>query len=212
MTPVVETNCHPFQFGQFLFQHNGVLASFFEIHVDLLKLLAPTARAAILGTTDSEIIAALFFTHLDPFVTVKHKTHTLEEMKVAMRSTLKDLQRLIDLVPGSENTHSELNLAVTDGRRLLAIRFAHPPTQEPPSLYYSTIAGATLSRLYDDHPDAPLLGGAVAESGKKPREQVAKHCIVASEPSTYRGSDWHLMKPGEMITVDEDLSHSLEMI
>ncbi|KAF8215556.1 hypothetical protein K438DRAFT_1954281 [Mycena galopus ATCC 62051] len=39
-------------------------------------------------------------------------------------------------------------------RPLLAARFSEHATEHPPSLYFTTTAGATLNRKHPDHPDA----------------------------------------------------------
>ena len=49
-------NTHPFQFGRWVFAHNGNIESFEEKKDDLIKLISPTFTPYILGTTDSELI------------------------------------------------------------------------------------------------------------------------------------------------------------
>lgn len=93
----------------------------------------------------------------------------------------------------------------------LATRFSHPPTREPPSLYYSTKAGATLNKKYQDHPDSPVTPCAL-ESRRQKTEEHGMHCIVASEPSTYRKEEWELIKAGGMISVRVGEEPSFKMI
>jgi len=49
-------NTHPFQYGPWVFAHNGNIKNFSEHRSDLLKLVAPQFIRFILGETDSEIL------------------------------------------------------------------------------------------------------------------------------------------------------------
>ena len=48
-------NCHPFQYGRWVFAHNGDIPSFRERKKALLSEVAPGMRRFILGETDSEV-------------------------------------------------------------------------------------------------------------------------------------------------------------
>ena len=180
LTPVVETNNHPFVFGRYLFMHNGVVASFADFHPQFLKKLNKKARTNVLGTTDSEHVAALFFTYLCPNDDWECD-HTVAEFKAAMQRTIADLLWFGKQV-GTTKPQS-LNFAVTDGTGLLATRFSSREDHEPPTLYYSTTAGATLNRKCPDHPDGP---SAKAVESKLNAEEHAPHVVVASELNTYK--------------------------
>jgi len=196
LTPVTDTNCHPFKFGRFLFCHNGVVSRFFDIKIPLLSLLSPAARRNILGTTDTEHAAALFFTHLDPEGPWT-RSYSIDEMKTAVRVTIKDLQRLIDAVGGDEGKHSLLNFGITDGEQMLATRYAYPEGVEPPSLYWSTQAGPTLNTKYPDSADGPCDAACML----KKRKDHGKSVIVASEPATYKKDEWNLIPANHMVAV-----------
>ena len=45
--PVSEQNCHPFQWGRYLFMHNGVVAGFMQIRRKLLAQLSDAAYNAV---------------------------------------------------------------------------------------------------------------------------------------------------------------------
>lgn len=113
LTPVVETNSHPFVFGRFTFAHNGTVAAFFEIKTTLLGLISPAARHNILGTTDTEHAAALFFTYLDPEGPWT-KSYEMHELTAALEKTIATLHRLVVEV-GRHGEKSSLNFLVTDG-------------------------------------------------------------------------------------------------
>ncbi|KAK4704097.1 glutamine amidotransferase, partial [Phenoliferia sp. Uapishka_3] len=210
LTPVTEQNSHPFVFGRFTFAHNGTVAHFFEIRVALLEMLSPASRRNILGTTDTEHAAALFFTILDPDGPWT-KEYPLAELQAALKKTVETLHGLVDKVglpPGVVRLPSFLNFVLTDGEQMLATRYAYPAGTEPPSLYYSSLAGPTLNRKYEDNPDGPDV--EVVESDAEdyhPRQRVdyKKHVIIASEPTTYHLEDWTLITANSLLAVGKDL-------
>ncbi|KAK4697887.1 glutamine amidotransferase, partial [Phenoliferia sp. Uapishka_3] len=208
-TPVSELNSHPFVFGRFTFAQNGTVACFFEIKTSLLGLISAAARRNILGTSDTEHVAALFFTQLDhdgPWT----KTYQLEEMKAALKKTVDILRSLVESIGRPRNECSFLNFVVTDGEQMLASRYAYPVGTEPPSLYYSSKAGPTINRKYEDDPDGPLL--APEDQPTKRNSDYKKHVIIASEPSTYHMEDWTLIPANSLLAVGKDLQVTLTSI
>lgn len=220
----MQTNNHPFLFGRYAFAHNGVLSHFSSLKIRLLSSLRlPKARAAILGTTDTEHMAALFFERLVGGTQagwadlIAGKRYSVETLAATMRTILTELEGWIaqcleeERLAGMAQTdtcHSALNLVVTDGSQMVSIRYASPPPREPPSLYLSTTAGATLNRLYEGNPDLghPVLTakGHHFQQGRKPRSEHSRHVIVASEPSTYDASEWRLIPAQHMVMVGDD--------
>ena len=57
---VCEANCHPFQYGRFLWMHNGTIEGFRQIKRRLRASLPDQLYNAIEGTTDSEHAFAVF--------------------------------------------------------------------------------------------------------------------------------------------------------
>ena len=62
LATVQETNCHPFRYKQWLFVHNGQIASFELLRQPLMAKIAPEYFANILGSTDSEVMFHLALT------------------------------------------------------------------------------------------------------------------------------------------------------
>ncbi|KAJ7865618.1 N-terminal nucleophile aminohydrolase [Mycena olivaceomarginata] len=213
-TAITDANCHPFQFGRYLFMHNGIVGGFTRIRRGMLNAMSDQASQHLTGTTDSEHLAMLFFTYLASRVDVHgpqvfEVQHPLEDVKAALEeaiATVIRLQREALAAAGGEVEFepSSLNVAITDGARLLAIRFRNHATEHPPSLYLSTKAGATLNRKYPGHPDAehPRNQEGSTTEGDSAH---APHVIVASEPSTYKKEEWELVHKNECIMVGEDM-------
>ena len=61
-TPVQETNCHPFAWGQWMFMHNGYVDGYEGLRRDMLLAVRPDLFPNIKGTTDSELLFHLALT------------------------------------------------------------------------------------------------------------------------------------------------------
>ena len=193
-TPVVTANNHPFPFGRHIIMHNGSITSFETIARGMTEKMHLDAFTAMTGRTDSEHFGALYVSHLGKFAKKAkdngkaswEEDYNVLEMKKALVATLNDVfslqQQLLPEIPGNS-----LNVAVTDGDSMVAMRVRNHVMEEPPSLYYSNTAGVSLNSKYpgtaDNDDDNPDEWTPDAEWTKQPDEYPA-HTIVASEPST----------------------------
>ena len=122
-------------------------------------------------------------------------------MLEAMKKTVVQIMVLQQKALGDKKAPNSLNFCTTDGKKMVAIRFRNHATQQPPSLYWSEFAGRTLNQKFPGHPDA---ADKVNDSATKSEgERIGKHTIIASEPTTYDDSEWHLIKANCALTVDE---------
>lgn len=184
--------------------HNGVISNFSAIRRDMTDLLSYDAYCNIFGSTDSEHAAALFMTNLTDHGGKEawENSYPLSAMFNAMQKTVTQILQLQHDKLGASNTPNSLNFCVTDGRKLLAIRFRNHAVQQPPSLYWSEFAGRTLNGKYPGNPDS---GEIVNEEAQKDEnERIGKHTIIASEPTTYDEKEWHLIQANHALMVDED--------
>ncbi|CAE6525958.1 unnamed protein product [Rhizoctonia solani] len=204
---VQQFNSHPFDFGRHVFMHNGSVANFSRIRLDLCAKMSPKAYANIKGSTDSEHIAALYMTHLGDDWT---RQYPLDEMKRALERAIADIISLQKKLPDATTpvAASSLNLCTTDGEELLAFRFRNTETGQPPSLYFSTTAGVLLNRKYPGHPNfqkwediGDSATGLLGADELRP-EAFGNHVIVASEPTTKSEDDWALVPKNKAVLVD----------
>lgn len=153
------------------------------------------------GTTDSEHLAALYMTYLtrdDPGSASWTGTFTLSQMANALLAAVETIIRLQQSAIGANKVQaSSLNVCVSDGSQLVALRYRNHAIEQPPSLYYSTTAGVTLNRKYPDTSE-----GVENPNACRSAEDHGVHIIVASEPSTYKNDDWHLMEKNQLLVVD----------
>lgn len=206
---VVSVNNHPFAFGRHILIHNGFLQHYESISRGMCNLMDEDSYGNIQGSTDSEHFAALFMTYLTEGRgrSSWEEQYTTEWVKLALVQTMETIVRLQKEKWGDKAAANSLNIAVTDGSRLVAMRFRNHATEQPPSLYYSTTAGITLNRKYPDHPD----GKENTTAYKRPEEH-GKHVIIASEPSTYKHKEWNLIPKNNCVTVESDGSVRIEEI
>lgn len=112
-------NVHPFIFEgtNIAFAHNGDLYGFKEMKFDLLKYILPDFRKMIRGSTDSEWIYALFMSLL-----LKSKKKVNQH---SIFSTLNDVITILKKVRKKNhiNVHSPMNLFITNGEFIAAIRY-----------------------------------------------------------------------------------------
>lgn len=191
--------------------------------------MSQEAYAHIQGGTDTEHFAALLMSILcsesdtqeeaapqegqGDIPTAWESYHTVEQMQTALERTIATINTIQANVLGKEAEPNDLNIAMTDGKSFVACRYRNHPTEQPPSLYYSTTAGVTLNRKFPDHPDGAKGPHGSAKDqkpgtkkGRNPHahrnsDDHGKHAIVASEPSTYRTQDWVLIEKNHMVLV-----------
>ncbi|HWI22934.1 MAG TPA: class II glutamine amidotransferase [Baekduia sp.] len=134
-TPVEQTNCHPFRHGRWLFAHNGFIDDYFGLRRELLLAVDPSIFTCIEGTTDSELIFHLAL------------TFGLAE------EPLPALERMAGFVEETGHRHDvaeplQMTIAVSDGERLYAVRYASGPVVN--SLFVSADATAIRSLYPED--------------------------------------------------------------
>jgi glutamine amidotransferase len=119
-------NTHPFRFRSWLFAHHGSIARFDEVREQLLGVIPDFLRRNIRGQTDSEHLFHLLLTLLhnggkidDPMISTKVAARALAE-------ALAICERMADTGRGEGGEQSSLNVALTNGRILLATRIGRP--------------------------------------------------------------------------------------
>jgi glutamine amidotransferase len=91
-------NCHPFQYGRWVFAHNGEVRDFETYRARMIAEVAPRLRRFILGDTDSEVVFFLFLTHLSQHGPLSKK-FSIDEVVEALRATVAQTLRRSRHVP-----------------------------------------------------------------------------------------------------------------
>jgi predicted glutamine amidotransferase len=182
--PVEEFNSHPFTSGQLMFMHNGMIGGFKEIRRSLLRRLNDTAYDVISGSTDSEHLFGLILNHVkDPNADI-----TCEELMQATEMGLHDLSEI--LVEADVKQHSYINVCLTNGKSLIAVRYTTNHSVQPASMYY--MYGKEYHCRGEYCTMEPSIG--------KPST-----IVVASEPFTAKRSEWMKVERNSILTVDEEM-------
>lgn len=188
---VAEANCHPFQFGRYLWMHNGGVEGFNRIKRRVQQSLPDHLFHAIQGTTDSEHAFAIFLNLLGD-------TERVAPARELGQLLVRTVERLEHWALEAEITGpSYYNFAVTDGRSMAAIRYVSDQRLEPASLYYT--AGKEFSY--------PESDGCLSEAVEKERA-----VIIASERLTEQKEDWVRVAPNHVLTVTDELDVAVELV
>lgn len=176
-------NCHPFQYGRWVFAHNGDVPRFSELHRErLLAEVSPKLRRFVLGETDSETIFFMLLTRLLAARPLSQPRGAGELMD-ALAETLADVDRL---APQDAATPNLLTIIVTDGVTMAA----HQGGKE---LFFSTYK----RRCADRDTCASLAPHCEAET----TTGQINHLVLSSE-ILHGENVWTPLTKGEMVGVD----------
>lgn len=182
---VSEFNCHPFQYEQFLWMHNGKIAEFPKIKRKLRESLHDKYYNFIEGTTDSEHAFAIFLNQLSEHI----NDYSIDDLCTAMCSTLNLINKYQEEANISECSH--LNFAISDGYNLIVSRFCTDQDVDPPSLYISR--GDRIEIREGKYRMLPA---------KKHRADTV---VIASEPITSDRSDWQKVEKNHLVVITAEL-------
>ena len=182
-------NTHPFQFGRWVFVHNGNIGKFDELRDELVARVPPVLRRYILGDTDSEVLFYLLLGHMAKQAELSRAGFPLEGVIQAVKDTVEEITSLTGEIcyeDAGPPTETYLTFTITNGTTLVA-------HQGGKNLYYSS-----WKRRCPERDGCPSFGPeceAEIESG------FVKHLLVSSEP--LQGDNvWNALSPHEVVGVD----------
>lgn len=180
-------NCHPFQFGPWVFAHNGQIPNYAEHESNLMEHVLPKWRRYILGDTDSEVIFYLFLTELSKLSDIHAKDISMDSVDKALQNTLRLIESII--APEPVNDPLKMSVIVTNGHMLMSLCWKT-------SLFYSTHKTRCLDR--DTCPFLSEVCESPTQDGK------VNHFLVSSE--TLQGDNvWNEMSTGQVVGVDSGM-------
>jgi glutamine amidotransferase len=176
-------NCHPFQYGRWVFAHNGDIPEFERCREALEAEIAPRLRRFILGDTDSERVFFLFLSKLQRHGRLS-SNFGVDVVSEALRETVACVREIVD-TPDAPKP-ALLTLMATNGVTMTAIEGGK-------ELYWTT-----YKKRCPDRGTCPHFVGsceAPTDSG------FVNHLIMSSEPVS-EDNVWSKFSPGEVIGVD----------
>ncbi len=108
-------NCHPFQYGRWVFAHNGDIPNFEAKREALLSQVAPHFRRFILGETDSEVLFFVFLSALEQLGPLGDD-HDIDSINYALKEAVSRARALCD----TDGTLALLTVVATNGECLVA--------------------------------------------------------------------------------------------
>src|SRR3989338_8137411 len=198
---ITETNCHPFQWGNYLWMHNGMVAGFPRVKRRILNALDSHLFDLIQGSTDSEHLGLLFLqillsdnrpgTEIAPYAFLR--PYSPSELRQALVSTIGTVVRWTR--EAGVATFSLLNCAVTDGRSVVVSRFVNDPRIDGATLYYNS--GSHWHR----DPDAPSSYRMLQRDRRQPSHIIASEPLTSFESADFR--DWISVPRNSVIVIDQ---------
>jgi len=178
-------NSHPFQFGRWIFAHNGNIPDFESVQEKLMAQIPPVKRRFILGNTDSEVFFYLLLDNMERRYDLHRSGYPLEEIESAIRQTVDQIQEASGLSCLDDN-ELYLTFVITNGETMAA----HQGGKE---LLFSTHKTRCPERdscpSFSNSCEAPLESGFV------------NHLIFSSE-ALHGTNVWDSMRDGEIVGVD----------
>lgn len=185
MGGVALNNCHPFQYNRSLFMHNGEIAGFNVIKRHLRHELSDPIYDWIKGQTDSEHFFALL---MQVFIETESE-YSVAGLKNALIKTVKRVKQLQQKYHVNDG-YNYLNMAISDGINLVALRYSDDPKLQP-TLYYA--AGSS----YEVHHGVVHLEPA--------DERGNEAVLIVSEKLSDHKADWQEVPTNHLLMVRHDL-------
>lgn len=182
-------NTHPFQFGKWIFAHNGNIKDFDKCRPALLTKIAPELRRFIFGDTDSELIFYLFLTELAKRIPLDQDEADIEQVSESIQDCIKvitDIAGESHDEDGGPKNGTYLTFILTNGVTMVA-------HQGGRHLYYSTYKTQCPDRnhctSYSPECENPTKTGKI------------NHLLFSSEPLSGENI-WLKMPAGKIIGTD----------
>jgi len=193
-------NSHPFQYGSWIFAHNGHIKQFDENRSKLLSLIDPDLKRFILGSTDSEFFFFLILTEVKKMYPLSHAHIPMDQLKIAIEHAVTKITNIAgDLTNRDrpEKNENYLSFLLTNGETFVGFQGGQP-------LNYCTHKTRCPER--DDCPfHAPNCESPTKQGGK------INHLIFSSE--VIEGKNvWNKLGPGEMVGIDHTMIFHREKI
>lgn len=184
-----EENTQPFRARHWLFAHQGPLQDFEPLRAPLLSRVPEHLQRQVRGSTDSEVLFALFLTNLRKLGRTDDPRLEPTVAGRVLRDTVREVEAA--LVQAGQVRMPSLNLVATNGAVLLATRRGEAP------LYYTRLEGT-----------AECAHCGVDEATPETHPEVSAHrrrrtVVVASHVARAHG--WVELPQGRTLTVGADL-------
>ena len=182
-------NTHPFQYGPWVFVHNGNVAGFAAIREQLIGRIPQVLRRFILGDTDSEVVFYLLLGNMARRCDLARPGYPVGDLIAAIRETVAEIVELAGPLCERDDGPPEstfLTFVVTNGTTMVA-------HQGGKALYFTT-----HKRRCPERDDCPSFGPSCEQPSP---DGHVNHLLISSEP--LQGENvWTALQLGDIVGVD----------
>ncbi|MCO4756334.1 MAG: class II glutamine amidotransferase [Bacteriovoracaceae bacterium] len=193
-------NSHPFQYGNWIFAHNGNINNLERHRAELLELITPSLRKFILGNTDSEIIFYILLSEIEKTYALNKLDVPVEQLKIVIQNALRKITFIIGPLINRDKpqpNENYISFLLTNGQTFIGFQGGQP-------LKYCTHKTKCPER--DECPYFSKVCEAPSSVGTK-----INHLILTSEK--IEGVNvWNTLMPGEMVGVDHTMNFFKEKL
>ncbi len=156
-------NTHPFQFGRWVFAHNGNINDFARHQASLRNQISPKLARFILGTTDSELVFFLILSELERRIDLLRPSVAIEDVFESIRAALATIISIAGPVciendaPPHETflsfvlTNGSMMMAHNGGKSLRVSTYKKRCSQRDRCTYLSKVCEAPSDTGYVNH-------------------------------------------------------------
>lgn len=185
-------NCHPFAFQKMMFMHNGNIQNFNAIKRQLRRQLDDDIYEWLKGQTDSEHFFALFVQTMRD-----NKIDSLSP-ELFYQALVLTIERINFLLQSTKTTALVfLNIAITDGFRVIVCRYVSNSDIPARTLYYA-IGDKFIFEYGAGH--------------MYPVKEKPGAVLISSEKLTDYNLEWHTVAQNHCILIDTDLTVTINPI
>lgn len=183
-------NCHPFQWNNWIFAHNGTVTGVASLRKQMLEEIGVEMRELVKGDTDSELLFFWLMSRLQMRdASTEQFSDDLAHSASIIAEAILELDRRCATVEPSKP--AKLNTVLTNGRAIIATRLRN-------TLYWVTRDGLH---------DCEVCGiPHVHHSPDVPYHAV----VIASEPISHEL--WQEIPDGSIVTVSDSLETTLSSL
>lgn len=189
-------NTQPFRFRTWVFAHSGTVSQFGAIQSGVLEHIPDFLRRNIRGESDSEHVFHLFLAFLHDEGKLDDPTIGVSDVANAVRATVAMLNSLVVSAGGEV---SALNLVVTNGRVLVAVRRGKP-------MWMRRVAGMQDCAICRE------AHMATEPSSERMRfaHDVLRFVLIVSEPTKIGPEGWEEVPEATVVGVSRDLTTTVQ--
>lgn len=189
-------NCHPFQYGHWIFAHNGQIPDFSAHRGAMLGSISPDLRRFVLGDTDSEVLFYMLLSAMRQRIDLGEDDPELEAIIESIDQVVDAIHVLTgeNCYRSSRKEELYLSFLLTNGQTMVAHQGGKP-------LFFSTHKSRCPERA-----SCPSFGRVcemAVDAGP------VNHLILTSEP-LHGDNIWREMSPGQIVGVNRQMELQIQ--